>query len=219
MSLRPGNGEGSGRCAAGSWSTIQYDRNDMDFKRGCFRVRGDVMEIISGASGSECLIRVEFFGDEIDRITEIDALTGRDAKDSWSMSRFSRRPIMLCRRSRLSRAAMNIEKELEEQVRLFQERGQASGGAADCRTDEFRYRNAAGNRILFGYRELFQTSDRMPEPGTPPCTLMDYFPDDFLIIMDESHMTIPQIRGMYAGDRSRKTDTGGLWLPSAVCAG
>ncbi|AKF94011.1 excinuclease ABC subunit UvrB [Brevibacillus laterosporus] len=193
---------------------IQYDRNDINFTRGTFRVRGDVLEIFP-ASRSEQAIRVEFFGDEIERITEIDVLTGeilgsRDHVAIFPASHF------VTREEKLKKAVENIEQELE--LRLLEL--QAAGKLLEAQRLEQRTRYDIEMMLEMGFCSGIENYSRhltgLPE-GHPPYTLLDYFPDDFLMVIDESHMTLPQIRGMYNGDRARKDVLveHGFRLPSA----
>ncbi|QOS98034.1 excinuclease ABC subunit UvrB [Brevibacterium sp. JNUCC-42] len=193
---------------------IQYDRNDINFTRGTFRVRGDVLEIFP-ASRSEQAIRVEFFGDEIERITEIDVLTGeimgnRDHVAIFPASHF------VTREEKLKKAVENIEQELE--LRLLEL--QAAGKLLEAQRLEQRTRYDIEMMLEMGFCSGIENYSRhltgLPE-GHPPYTLLDYFPDDFLMVLDESHMTLPQIRGMYNGDRARKDVLveHGFRLPSA----
>ena len=195
--------------------TLQYDRNDMDFKRGTFRVRGDVLEIFPVTSQDRA-IRVEFFGDEIDRITEIDTLTGEIKAELKHAAVFPASHYVVPH-EKLVEAAENIRKECEEQVKYFRSE------------DKLIEAQRIGERTNFDVEMMLETgfcsgienySRHLTglAPGTPPWTLMDYFPDDFLIIVDESHITIPQVRGMYFGDRSRKSTLVdfGFRLPSAL---
>ncbi|ATO49087.1 excinuclease ABC subunit UvrB [Brevibacillus laterosporus] len=193
---------------------IQYDRNDINFTRGTFRVRGDVLEIFP-ASRSEQAIRVEFFGDEIERITEIDVLTGeimgsRDHVAIFPASHF------VTREEKMKKAVENIEQELE--LRLLEL--QAAGKLLEAQRLEQRTRYDIEMMLEMGFCSGIENYSRhltgLPE-GHPPYTLLDYFPDDFLMVIDESHMTLPQIRGMYNGDRARKDVLveHGFRLPSA----
>ena len=188
---------------------IQYARNDMDFKRGTFRVRGDVLEIFP-VSESEHAIRVEFFGDEVDRITEIDVLTGEIKAELEHMVVFPASHYVVDR-DNMNRAIIGIENELEYRVKEFQSQDKLLEAQRISERTNFETGFCSGienySRHLSGLK-----------PGQPPHTLLDYFPDDFIIMVDESHITIPQIRGMYAGDRSRKNTLVeyGFRLPSAL---
>ena len=194
---------------------IQYTRNDMDFKRGSFRVRGDVVEIFPVAS-DDTAYRVEFFGDEIDRISEVDVLTGEVKCTLEHMLVFPASHYTV-EQEKMNAAIQNIEAEAIERVQFFK------------REDKLIEAQRIGERTSFDMEMLRETGfcsgienysrhlAGLPA-GAPPYTLMDYFPEDFLIIVDESHITIPQVRGMYAGDRSRKTTLVdyGFRLPSAL---
>ena len=193
---------------------IQYDRNDMDLNRGCFRVRGDVIEI-NPAQGSEFLIRVEFFGDEIDRITEIDYVTGkivgtRKYTAIFPASHYVTTP------ERIEKAIDAIEKELAQVIQEFKDNDQL----LEAQRIEQRTKYDIEMLREVGFCQGIENYSRHitgRKPGEKPYTLMNFFPDDFLLIIDESHVTIPQVRGMYAGDRSRKKSLidNGFRLPSA----
>ncbi len=194
---------------------IQYTRNDMDFKRGTFRVRGDVVEIFP-VSSADTAIRVEFFGDEVDRITEIDVLTG-EIKCSLEHTVIFPASHYVVEQEQMNRALLEIEAEMIDRVQFFKSE------------EKFIEAQRIGERTAFdvemmrelGFCSGIENYSRhlagLPA-GATPHTLIDYFPDDFLIIVDESHITIPQIRGMHAGDRSRKTTLVdyGFRLPSAL---
>ncbi|WP_315169441.1 excinuclease ABC subunit UvrB [Metaclostridioides mangenotii] len=194
---------------------IQYERNDINFTRGTFRVRGDILEIFP-ASNDEKAIRIEFFGDEIERITEIDYITGkiegvRSHIVIFPASHYVTTP------ERIEKAITAIEKELEETVKIFKEK--------DLLLEAQRIEQRTNYDIEMlreiGFCQGIENYSRHitgRAEGEKPYTLMDFFPDDFLIIVDESHVTIPQVRGMYAGDRSRKTSLieNGFRLPSAL---
>ena len=194
---------------------LQYARSDMDFKRGTFRVRGDVLEIFP-VDRDDRAVRVEFFGDEVDRITEIDTLTGEIKAELKHTAIFPASHYVVPP-EKLREAAENIRQECEEQVRFFKSE------------DKLIEAQRIGERTNFDVEMMLETgfcsgienySRHLTglAPGTPPWTLMDYFPEDFLIIVDESHITVPQVRGMYFGDRSRKTTLVdyGFRLPSAL---
>lgn len=193
---------------------IQYERNDVNFTRGTFRVRGDILEIFP-ANTDERAIRIEFFGDEIDRITEIDYLTGklvglRNHVVIFPASHYVTTP------ERIDKAIIDIQKELKDRVDYFKENDKLlEAQRIDQRT---RYDIEMLKEIGFCQGiENYSRHITGREPGEKPYTLMDFFPDDFLIIVDESHVTVPQVRGMYAGDRSRKSSLidNGFRLPSA----
>ena len=193
---------------------IQYDRNEMDFKRGTFRVRGDVLEIIP-ANEAETAIRVEFFGDEIDRITQIDVLTGEILGELEHAAIFPASHYVVPA-EQIRRAADAIEKELEERVRYFKSEDKLLEAQRIAERTNFDVEMLKETGFCSGIENYSRHLAGLA-PGQPPYTLMDFFKDDFLIIIDESHKTIPQIRGMYAGDQSRKTTLVdyGFRLPSA----
>ena len=194
---------------------IQYDRNDMDFKRGTFRVRGDVIEIIP-ANEAETAVRVEFFGDEIDRITRIDVLTGEIKEELNHVAIFPASHYVVPA-EQIKRAAAAIEEELEERVRYFKSEDKLLEAQRIAERTNFDIEMLKETGFCSGI-ENYSRHLSGYAPGTPPNTLMDYFKDDFLIIIDESHKTVPQIRGMFAGDQSRKRTLVdyGFRLPSAL---
>jgi excinuclease ABC subunit B len=193
---------------------IQYTRNDMDFHRGTFRVRGDVVEIFP-ASASDRAIRVEFFGDEVDRIQEIDVLTGTPLSSLEHMVVFPASHYVVAP-DKMEQAIVNIEKELRERVKYFKSEDKLLEAQRISERTHFDIEMLRETGFCSGIENYSMHLAGLKE-GETPHTLMDYFPDDFLIIVDESHMTIPQIRGMYAGDQSRKTTLVdyGFRLPSA----
>ena len=194
---------------------IQYDRNDMDLNRGCFRVRGDVIEI-NTAQGSEFLIRVEFFGDEIDRITEVDPLNGQVQNTLEHVIIFPASHYVVPQ-EQINKACDEIEKELEGRIRFFKGEDKLLEAQRISERTNFDIEMLRETGFCSGIENYSRHLNGMPE-GAPPFTLLDFFKDDYLIIIDESHMTIPQIRGMYAGDRSRKQTLVdyGFRLPSAL---
>ena len=194
---------------------IQYARNDMDFKRGTFRVRGDVLEIFP-VSESEHAIRVEFFGDEVDRITEIDVLTGEIKAELEHMVVFPASHYVVDR-DNMNRAIIGIENELEYRVKEFQSQDKLLEAQRISERTNFDIEMLRETGFCSGIENYSRHFSGL-KPGQPPHTLLDYFPDDFIIMVDESHITIPQIRGMYAGDRSRKNTLVeyGFRLPSAL---
>ena len=193
---------------------IQYDRNDMDFKRGTFRVRGDVVEIFP-AESTDTAVRVEFFGDEIDRILEIDVLTG-EIKNSLEHIAIFPASHYVVPMEKILKAAANIEAELEERVRYFKSEDKLIEAQRIAERTNFDIEMMKETGFCSGIENYSRHLAGL-EPGATPHTLMDYFPEEFLIIIDESHMTVPQVRGMYAGDQSRKTTLVdyGFRLPSA----
>ena len=180
---------------------IQYTRNDMDFKRGSFRVRGDVLEIYPAYSGGDAY-RVEFFGDEVDRITEIDTLTGEIKAQLGHIAIFPASHYVIPK-EKMELAAQNILEELKEQTAWFKSEDKLLEAQRISERTNFDVEMMRETGFCSGI-ENYSRHLTGSAPGEPPCTLIDYFPDDFLIIVDESHITLPQIRGMYAGDRSRK---------------
>ncbi len=194
---------------------MQYDRNEMDVQRGCFRVRGDVVEIYP-AQGGDYLIRVEFFGDEIDRIAEVDPLTGKMHAVLNHISIFPASHYVVGQ-DKIKAACVEIEKELEERVRYFKGEDKLLEAQRIAERTNFDVEMLRETGFCSGIENYSRHLNGMPA-GAPPMTLLDFFGDDFLIIIDESHMTIPQIRGMYAGDRSRKQTLVdyGFRLPSAL---
>ncbi len=193
----------------------QYTRNDMDFKRGSFRVRGDVLEIFPAAS-TDRAVRVEFFGDEIDRLTEIDVLTGEKKAELSHIAIFPASHYVVPR-EKMIEAAANIKQEMEERVAYFKSEDKLLEAQRIKERTSFDVEMMLETGFCSGIENYSRHLAGLA-PGTPPYTLIDYFPEDFLIIVDESHITIPQIRGMYAGDRSRKTTLVdyGFRLPSAL---
>ena len=194
---------------------LQYTRNDMDFKRGTFRVRGDVLEIFPASSG-DCAVRVEFFGDEVDRITEIDTLMGEIKAELKHTAIFPASHYVVPR-DKLVKAAENIRAEARERVAYFKSEDRLIEAQRIGERTEFDVEMMLETGFCSGIENYSRHLTGLA-PGTPPWTLMDYFPDDFIIMVDESHITIPQIRGMYFGDRSRKTTLVdyGFRLPSAL---
>ena len=193
---------------------MQYMRNDMDFHRGTFRVRGDVLEIFP-ADNSDTAVRVEFFGDEIDRITEIDVLTG-EIKSQLEHCGIFPASHYVVPQEKINKAAVAIEAELQERVKYFKGEDKLLEAQRIAERTNFDIEMLKETGFCSGIENYSRHLAGL-EPGTPPYTLMDYFPDDYLIIVDESHITIPQIRGMYAGDQSRKSTLVdyGFRLPSA----
>ncbi|SES70716.1 excinuclease ABC subunit B [Salinibacillus kushneri] len=194
---------------------IQYARNDIDFQRGTFRVRGDSVEIIPASREEHCL-RVEFFGDEIDRIREVDALTGEIIGDREHVAIFPASHFVT-REEKMKRAIANIEKELEERL----EHLRANNKLLEAQRLEQRTNYDLEMMREMGFCSGIENYSRhltFREQGATPYTLLDYFPDDFLLVVDESHVTLPQVRGMYNGDQARKQTLvdHGFRLPSAL---
>ena len=194
---------------------IQYTRNDMDFHRGTFRVRGDIVEIFPAYSGSEAY-RVEFFGDEVDRITEIDGLTGEPKLQLGHIAIFPASHYVVPR-EKMMQATENILEELKERVKYFKSEDKLLEAQRISERTNFDVEMMRETGFCSGI-ENYSRHLTFGKPGEPPWTLIDYFPEDFLIIVDESHITLPQVRGMYAGDRSRKQTLVdyGFRLPSAL---
>ena len=194
---------------------IQYDRNDMDFKRGTFRVQGDTVEIVPADRG-DTAIRVEFFGDEIDRISEIDMLTG-EVKNTLNHIAIFPASHYVVPKERMEKAIRNIEIELEEQVKYFKAEGKLLEAQRIAERTNFDIEMMRETGFCSGIENYSRHLAGLA-PGQPPNTLMDYFPDDFIIMIDESHKTVPQIGGMYHGDQSRKRTLVeyGFRLPSAL---
>lgn len=194
---------------------IQYERSDIDFRRGTFRVRGDVVEIFPASRDEHC-IRIEFFGDEIERIREVDALTGHVMAEREHVAIFPASHFVT-REEKMKLAIENIEKELEERLGELREQGKL----LEAQRLEQRTRYDIEMMKEMGFCSGIENYSRhltLRPPGSTPYTLLDYFPDDFLIVIDESHVTLPQIRGMYNGDKARKEVLveHGFRLPSAL---
>ena len=213
ISLRPGMEKDRDEVLR-SLIDMQYDRNDMDFHRGTFRVRGDVVEIIP-AYESEVAIRVEFFGDEIDRITEVDVLTGEIRRELNHIALYPASHYVVPM-ERILEASKAIEKEMEEQVAYFKSEDKLLEAQRISERTNFDLEMMKETGFCSGIENYSRHLAGL-KPGEPPYTLMDYFGDDYLIMIDESHITVPQIRGMYFGDQSRKSTLVdyGFRLPSA----
>ena len=194
---------------------IQYTRNEMDFKRGSFRVRGDVLEVFPAYSGSEAY-RIEFFGDEVDRIAEIDVLTGEVKAQLGHVAIFPASHYVVPK-EKMMKAAENILAEMKEQVAYFKSEDKLLEAQRIAERTNFDVEMMRETGFCSGI-ENYSRHLTGTAPGEPPCTLLDYFSQDFLMIIDESHITLPQIRGMYFGDRSRKKTLVeyGFRLPSAL---
>ena len=213
VSLRPGQEKDRDEVIQ-KLISIQYTRNDMDFHRGTFRVRGDVLEIFP-ANFSDTAYRVEFFGDEIDRITEVDVLTGEIKNELEHIAVFPASHYVVPQ-EKINQACVEIEKEMEERVRYFKGNDKLLEAQRIAERTNFDVEMLRETGFCSGIENYSRHLAGMPA-GATPHTLMDYFPDDFLIMVDESHITIPQVRGMYAGDQSRKSTLVdyGFRLPSA----
>ena len=213
VSLRPGMEKDRDEVIR-SLIDMQYDRNEMDFHRGTFRVRGDVVEIIP-AYESDVAIRVEFFGDEVDRITEVDVLTGEIKRGLNHIALYPASHYVVPM-ERILEASKDIEEELQEQVTFFKSEDKLLEAQRISERTNFDLEMMKETGFCSGIENYSRHLAGL-KPGEPPYTLMDYFGDDYLIIIDESHITVPQIRGMYAGDQSRKSTLVdyGFRLPSA----
>ena len=213
ISLRPGMVRDRDEVMA-KLIEIQYDRNEMDFHRGTFRVRGDVLEVIP-ANAEESAIRIEWFGDEIERITEIDILTG-EIKDELKHTAIFPASHYVVDKENIARAVKDIEVELEERVKEFKRQDKLIEAQRIAERTNFDIEMLKETGFCSGIENYSRHLSRLA-PGQPPYTLIDYFPDDFIMMIDESHKTIPQIGGMYSGDQSRKSTLVdyGFRLPSA----
>ena len=214
VSLRPGM-ERDRDDVVRALIDMQYTRNDMDFKRGTFRVHGDVLEVFP-ANNSDTAIRVEFFGDEIDRITEIDVLTG-EIRCSLEHTMIFPASHYVVSQEKINKACDNIEVELKDRVEYFKKNDKLIEAQRIAERTNFDVEMMRECSLCSGI-DNYTRHLNFAKPGEPPMTLIDFFPDDFLLIVDESHISIPQIRGMYAGDRSRKQTLVdyGFRLPSAL---
>lgn len=214
VSLRPGMNKDRDEVIR-ELISIQYERHDLDLQRSCFRVRGDTLEIYP-AEGGEFLIRVEFFGDEIDRICEVDPLLGNVHAELSHITIFPASHYVVPQ-EKINRACKDIEAEMEERVRFFKSEDKLLEAQRISERTNFDIEMLRETGFCSGIENYSRHLSGM-EPGSTPHTLMDFFRDDFLIIVDESHITVPQIRGMFAGDRSRKTTLVeyGFRLPSAL---
>lgn len=213
ISLRPGM-EKSRDALLEKLVEIQYERNDVNFIRNKFRVRGDVVEIFPAASG-ESAIRVEFFGDEIDRISEINPITG-EIKSNLKHVAIYPASHYIVPKDKMDKALLNIENELDERLEYFRKKGKL----LEAQRIEQRTRYDIEMLKEIGFCKGIENYSRVISgrpAGSAPFTLIDYFPKDFLLFVDESHVTLPQVRGMYAGDRARKENLieYGFRLPSA----
>ncbi len=214
VSLRPGQIKDRDQVLR-ELIAIQYNRNDLDLGRGCFRVHGDVVEIYP-AQGGDYLIRVEFFGDEIDRITQVDPLTGKIHTTLEHIAIFPASHYVIPQ-AKINKACEAIEKECEERVRFFKGEDKLIEAQRISERTNFDVEMLRETGFCSGIENYSRHMNGLEEGATPYC-LMDFFGDDYLIIVDESHITIPQVRGMYAGDRSRKNTLVeyGFRLPSAL---
>ena len=213
ISLRPGMSKDRDEVIR-KLIDIQYDRNEMDFKRGTFRVHGDVLEVFPAGS-EEYVVRVEFFGDEIDRITEVDVLTGEIKNELSHIAIFPASHYVVSKEN-MERAIQGIEEELEEQIRFFKSEGKLLEAQRISERTNFDIEMMRETGFCSGIENYSRHLTGLA-PGQPPHTLIDYFPDDFIMMIDESHKTVPQIGGMFHGDQSRKSTLVeyGFRLPSA----
>lgn len=213
ISLRPGMLKDRDEVVA-KLIEIQYDRNEMDFHRGTFRVRGDVLEVIP-ANSADIAVRIEWFGDELERITEIDILTG-EIKDELKHVAIFPASHYVVDKENINRAVQHIEIELEERVKEFKRQDKLIEAQRIAERTNFDIEMLKETGFCSGIENYSRHLSGL-KPGQPPYTLIDYFPDDFILMIDESHKTIPQIGGMYSGDQSRKTTLVeyGFRLPSA----
>ncbi|MCR5801823.1 MAG: excinuclease ABC subunit UvrB [Lachnospiraceae bacterium] len=214
LSLRPGQ-KIDRDDAVRALVDMQYERNDIDKKPGCFRVHGDVVEVYP-AQGGEYLCRIEWFGDEIDRIAQVEPLNGKMKSTLSHLAIFPASHYVVSP-DRIKIACNDIEKELEERVKYFKGEDRLIEAQRIAERTNFDVEMLRETGFCSGIENYSRHLSGLPA-GVPPMTLMDFFPDDFLIIIDESHMTVPQIRAMYAGDRSRKNTLVdyGFRLPSAL---
>ena len=214
ISLRPGMQRDRDEVIL-SLIEMQYDRNDLDFKRGTFRVHGDILDIYP-AVNTDRAIRVEFFGDEIDRIAEFDVVTGEILSILEHAAIFPASHYVVDEVN-MKRAVAAIEEEMEERVKYFKQHDKLIEAQRIAERTHFDVEMMRETGVCSGIENYSRHLSGLA-PGEPPFTLLDYFPEDFIIMIDESHMTIPQIRGMYAGDRSRKETLVeyGFRLPSAL---
>ncbi len=215
MSITIKRGERRQQAKFIRWLTdIQYQRNDVDFHRGTFRVRGDVVDVFP--AGSDVAYRLEFFGDEVDRITQIDPLTGEILKEPTEIKIFPSSHYVTPKQ-KLERAIENIKREFKERLEWFERHNKLLEAQRLAQRTKFDIEMLEETGFVKGI-ENYSRYLTNREPGQQPATLLDYFPDDFLMMVDESHMTLPQVRGMYNGDRARKEVLveHGFRLPSAL---
>ena len=214
ISLRPGQEHDRDQIIE-KLVDLQYERGDMDFKRGTFRVRGDVLDVFPAGSDTRA-VRIEFFGDEIDRLMEFDALTGTMVSELKHIAIFPASHYVVSKENQ-ERAISAVEEELAERVDYFKRNDKLIEAQRIAERTNFDMEMLRETGFCSGIENYARHLTGL-EPGHPPYTLMDYFPDEFLLLIDESHMTVPQIGAMYAGDRSRKTTlvNYGFRLPSAL---
>lgn len=214
LSLRPGMAKDRDEVIR-QLVDIQYTRNEMDFSRGCFRVKGDVVDVLP-ASTFEAGIRIEFFGDEIDRLVEFDPLTG-EIKRTLNFACIFPASHYVVAEDKLERALVEIKRELDERIKYFKENDKLLEAQRIAERTEFDIEMLRETGFCSGVENYSRILAGL-EPGATPNTLLKFFDDDYLLIIDESHMTLPQVRGMYAGDRARKQTLVdfGFRLPSAL---
>ena len=214
ISLRPGQEHDRDQIIE-KLVDLQYERGDMDFKRGTFRVRGDVLDVFPAGSDTRA-VRIEFFGDEVDRLMEFDALTGTMVSELKHIAIFPASHYVVSKENQ-ERAISAVEEELSERVDYFRRNDKLIEAQRIAERTNFDMEMLRETGFCSGIENYSRHLTGL-EPGHPPYTLMDYFPDEFLLLIDESHMTVPQIGAMYAGDRSRKTTlvNYGFRLPSAL---
>ena len=214
VSLRPGQQKDRDEVIR-ELIQIQYERNDMDLNRGCFRVRGDVLEV-APAQGGQYMIRIEFFGDEIDRISEVDQLTGKPHATLEHIVIFPASHYVVAP-EKMQKACESIEAELKERVAFFKSEDKLLEAQRISERTNFDIEMLRETGFCSGIENYYRHLSGAA-PGEPPHCLLDYFKDDFLMIVDESHITVPQVGGMFAGDRSRKNTLVdyGFRLPSAL---
>ena len=215
MSLRPGMQRDRDEVIRGLIE-MQYDRNDMDLDRCCFRVRGDVVEVYP-AQGGDHLIRIEFFGDEIDRIAQTDPLTGQVHATLEHVMIYPASHYVVPQ-EKINIACVEIEKELTQRVKYFKSEDKLLEAQRISERTNFDIEMLRETGFCSGIENYSRHLNGMAE-GEPPFTLMDYFKDDFLIIIDESHMTIPPDQGNVCGRQIAEEYAGGLWVPPALCVG
>ena len=212
ISLRPGM-ELSRDTLIRRLIDIQYERNDIAFERNRFRVRGDTVEIWPVYS-DEDVVRVEFFGDEVDRISRINPLTGVPLGELSHIAVFPASHYVTPK-EKLEEAIKNLEERAGAARQILRGKRKADRGAAHRAAHPVRHRDASGDRLLLGHRELFARAVAAVRRAPRPTRCIDYFPKDFLLIVDESHVTLPQVRAMYHGDRARKESLVEIRLPPA----
>ncbi len=215
ISLRQGHDHGAGLSCIKKLVELQYERNDINFIRNKFRVRGDVVEIFP-AYQSDTAVRVEFFGDEVDRISEINTITG-EVKNFVSHVAIYPASHYIVPADKMKEAIEDLRAEADERVKFFREQGKLIEAQRIAERTNYDIEMLTEIGFCKGIENYSRVLSRRPA-GSVPYTLLDYFPEDFLLFVDESHVTLPQVRGMYGGDRSRKQTLVdyGFRLPSAL---